>query len=871
MKSFLLPVYTGKFLPKTLTLFLLFLLAGWSTVKAQQQDILQKRISLNLGRVAISTALEAIEKETGYEFSYSSSLINADRSVNVTYENVTLSRVLQELLGDAALGARVEGRQIRIRPSAGKGSISGYVQASDGKAAAFVHISIKGLRNTVSDTEGHFAINNLEAGVYTLSASHVGLKTQNHQVKIAAGDILNVAFTLSEDTQTIEEIIVKGKRTNKFANKESTHVAKLPLDYLENPQVYSVVNSQLIREQALTDYEDAHRNIPGVMTMKYSGGATGIVMRGFLTNGRVKNGMDMIGIGPRDPVTIERIEAIKGPSGTLFGSLSTTYGGLVNYITKKPHEQPSAELSLTSGSWGLNRITADINTPINSEKGIFARINAAAHTENSFQDQGFDKSYIIAPVFTYQASPRLKITLETELIGRQTRSPYTLTFGPKVTAKNFKDLDWDYRRSLLGNGVNNKTSYTNVFTQAEYRISDSWTSQTAYAWSEGAYTLHHSSSLAWISDSTITRAFSVFSPDRSATTQIQQNFTGDFKIGSLRNRLVVGINYTGYYQYRTSSSSAIYDTVNINKPVVHIERRGLDGWAASKKWSSVRTLTNMYSVYASDVLNFTETLMIMLSLRLDRYRNEGNYNVATGKASEDFAQTAVSPKLGIVYQPLKERLSVFANYMNGFRNVAPIVQPDGTTSIFQPQLANQWEVGMKTDLMSGKLNATINYYNILVTNATRPEIRNNMTFTVQDGTQLSKGFEVDLAFNPIKGLNILAGYGYNDNRFTRAAANVEGKLSAATPQNLANLWLSYAAVNGLGFGIGGNYVADSYYDSNNTFILPSYTLLNSSVFYENVNYRISIKGNNLLNQLYWDTTGNPQKPANFLLALHYKF
>ncbi len=861
---------SGKFLPKCFPLFLVFLITAWSNASAQH-DILQKRISLNLGKVNIASALEAIEKETGYEFSYSSNLINTDRTVNVNYENATVSRVLQEILGDAARGAKVEGRQIRIQPSAGKGSISGYVRASDGNPVAYVNVVIKGLRNSVSDSEGRFSINNLEEGAYTLSASYIGLKTQNQQVNITAGKITEVSFTLSEDARTIEEIIVKGRRINKFANKESVFVAKLPLDYLENPQVYSVVNSELIREQALTDYEDAHRNIPGVMTMKYSGGATGIVMRGFLTNGRVKNGMDMIGIGPRDPVTIERIEAIKGPSGTLFGSLSTTYGGLINYITKKPHSQPRAELSLSSGSWGLNRITADVNTAVLADKGIYARINAAAHTENSFQDQGFDKSYIVAPVLTYQVNPRLKITLETEFIGRQTRSPYTLTFGSKVTSKNFKDLDWGYRRSLLGNGIANKTSYVNVFTQAEYRISDSWTSQTAYAWSEGAYALHHSSSLAWISDSTITRAFSVFSPDRSATTQIQQNFTGDFKIGSLRNRLVVGINYTGYYQYRTSSASAVYDTVNINKPVAHIDRRGLDNWSAARRWSSVRTLTNMYSVYASDVINFTDTFMAMLSLRLDRYINEGNYNIATGKASENFAQTAVSPKLGIIYQPLKERMSIFANYMNGFRNVAPIVQPDGNTSIFRPQFANQWEVGIKTDLMSGKLNATINYYNILVTNATRPEIRDNMTFTVQDGTQLSKGFEVDLAFNPMKGLNILAGYGYNDNRFTRAAANVEGKLATATPQNLANLWVSYAAVNGLGFGIGGNYAADSYYDSNNTFILPSYTLLNSSVFYESGNYRVTLKGNNLLNQLYWDTTGNPQKPANFLVALHYKF
>ncbi|MCG7859946.1 TonB-dependent receptor, partial [Flavihumibacter sediminis] len=86
------------------------------------------------------------------------------------------------------------------------------------------------------------------------------------------------------------------------------------------------------------------------------------------------------------------------------------------------------------------------------------------------------------------------------------------------------------------------------------------------------------------------------------------------------------------------------------------------------------------------------------------------------------SQNALSPKFGLVYQVIPSKISLFANYMNGFRNLAPVVQPlpdiDGT---FKPQQANQFESGVKMELFNRKLFLTASYYNIHVANITRPE------------------------------------------------------------------------------------------------------------------------------------------------------
>ncbi len=196
--------------------------------------------------------------------------------------------------------------------------------------------------------------------------------------------------------------------------------------------------------------------------------------------------------------------------------------------------------------------------------------------------------------------------------------------------------------------------------------------------------------------------------------------------------------------------------------------------------------------------------MAMLSLRFDHFDNKPTINFNTGAKSGKYHQNALSPKLGLVYQVVEDKVSLFANYMNGFRNVAPIPSNEqaGYPVNLEPQQADQKEGGFKLDLFNHKLLFTASYYDILVKNITRViSVDNgngtNVNVTIQDGQQRAKGVEFDLVANPAQGLNIIAGYSYNDSRIEKAAPATDGRRpNSAGPANLANLWISYTATTG---------------------------------------------------------------------------
>ena len=220
---------------------------------------------------------------------------------------------------------------------------------------------------------------------------------------------------------------------------------------------------------------------------------------------------------------------------------------------------------------------------------------------------------------------------------------------------------------------------------------------------------------------------------------------------------------------------------------------------------------------------------------------------------------------------------MFANYQNGFTN-EPGTDYAGKT--FKPEEANQVEGGVKLNLFDGKLSSTVSYYRINVQDVIRPYAP-NPNFSIQDGTQLSKGIEAEVIANPFTGFNVVAGFSYNDSRYTKADADVEGRRpgTAASPYT-ANLWLSYHLpqqfIKGLGFGVGGNYASANEVIntvSQGVFTLPAYTVVNASAFYNVSKYRISLGVNNFTNEKYYTgySTINPQMPRQFVTSVAYRF
>ncbi|MBW8683150.1 TonB-dependent receptor [Chitinophaga rhizophila] len=756
------------------------------------------------------------------------------------------------------------------------GTIKGKITTNDNRPASAVTIVIRDAKKTtLTNEDGTFTISHVPAGSHQLEISLVGYTPLQEQVTVEKGKVTELALQLQVSSTQLKEIAIISSQ-NKFGRRESEQIARLPIRNLENPQTYQIAGKALIEEQVITERTDLYRNIPGAVPNFAAGGSQGMTIRGFANATGMRNGMVTSAIVPLNPIILERVEVIKGPSGTLFGSnRNVTFGGVFNYVTKRPYDAFGGEVTATGGSFQFGRVTADINTPLNKEKTLLFRLNTGIQTEGSFQDQGYAKNYTIAPTITYQLTNRLKLTLDVEI----TRASYTTTSFAidsmsKVTARSFKDLPIDYNRSYINNSVDIANGINNIQAQAEYKISDNWTSQTNYLYSEGSYKHFNWTTLSLVSDSMMSRTVRNQTPETFGNIQLQQNFIGDFYIGSFRNRMVIGLDYNYNYNqlYRTTVA---YDKVNIHNPLPDISAEKINALAYQRGFVGSATKAYNYSAYVSDVFNITPSLMAMLSLRADRYTTDGTYAIATGKYTGKYSQNSLSPKLGLVYQIVKEKVSIFGNYMNGFVNLAPVTQPDNTLLELKPQYGNQWEGGVKVDILDGKLSGSASYYDIAVTNSTRAEVLDGKSFTRQDGTQHSKGYEADITASPLPGLHIIAGYAHNENKYTNASPALQGKYVVASPKDVANIWVSYhltrGKAKGLGFGAGANYISDSWFEATNTFVIPSYTLVNATVFYDQPTFRLSVKANNMLNQQYWNSAGTPQKQLNFLGSIAVKF
>ena len=759
---------------------------------------------------------------------------------------------------------------------------------------------------TTTDNTGAFELNRVPVGAYRLSISYVGFQTLYVDVSVSANSTKDLGtIQLVEAQEMLGVVSINGKKHNKFTRETSVSVSKMPLADIENPQVYNTITSSLLEEQIVTNFDDALKNAPGIdklweSTGRGNDGAGYYSLRGFAVQPTLVNGLPALTNGSPDPANIESIEVIKGPSGTLYGSSLISYGGLINITTKRPYYDFGGSVSYTSGSYGLNRVTADVNTTLSKEKNIALRINTAYHTQNSYQDAGFRKSFFFAPSLAYQVNDRLSFYINTEFYnGRSTNQ--TMLFldrGAPLRVTNIDELGYDINRSYTGNDLYIDTPTYSFQGQMNYKLSDSWTSQTAFSRSnsksDGYYSyLYEGTQYTTVDEGIVLNRYISKQNSETIATDIQQNFIGDFNLGTMRNRMVIGLDYlkTNVINNNSAyvSNGGIYignnlqefneEVLGITDPANYTDDSGIlnqpgtDALLAGSPINPSTTEQEIFSAYASDVINILPELSAMASLRIDRFSNA------------DHAQTALSPKFGVVYQPILNKVSVFANYMNGFSNVAPVDEvTNGVTTnrALDPEHANQFEAGTKFNLLNGRLSATLSYYDIQVKDrALRIDVDATNYFYTQDGTQESKGFEASFIANPIDGLNIIAGYSYNDSELTEGAADFVGlRPESAGPQNLANLWASYqltsGTLDGLGFGFGGNYASENKIFNRNlggTFTIPEYTILNASVFYGTPDFRISLKLDNIANKEYfkgWSTI-SPQNQRSLLANFTYNF
>jgi iron complex outermembrane receptor protein len=254
--------------------------------------------------------------------------------------------------------------------------------------------------------------------------------------------------------------------------------------------------------------------------------------------------------------------------------------------------------------------------------------------------------------------------------------------------------------------------------------------------------------------------------------------------------------------------------------------------------------------------------------------------------------------VGVVYQPVKTT-SVFASYTNSFSVNTGV---DVAGKALAPSVIDQLEVGVKNDFFDGALSANVTAYKITNSNLAQTALfladgttaNNNSNIRELTGETTSKGVEVDLMTKPVKGFNIIAGYSYNDMRYTGVNGNTVngnklGDRLRYNPAHTANTSVFYSfnkesKMKGFYLGAGAFYVGDrlagrnptnSPTNTNKLMALPNYITVDANAGYAVNNYAVRIKVSNLFDKMSYnahdDNSINPIAPRQFIATLSYKF
>ncbi|HEX9981446.1 MAG TPA: TonB-dependent receptor [Flavobacterium sp.] len=231
--------------------------------------------------------------------------------------------------------------------SQGNSSITGKIYGKQ-EAVMLAIVKIKGLTEiTTSDSLGNYKIQNLRAGNYELQVSHTGKKTVKKLILLGENEEAIHDIYLQDDENTLDEVVISGtlKAVSRRESPVPVEVYK-PAYFKKNPTANifeALQNVNGVRPQLncnVCNTGDIHINgLEGPYTLVLIDGMP--IVSGLST---------VYGLSGIPNSLLERIEIVKGPASSLYGSEAV--GGLINIITKNPKTAPAFSADGFTTSWG---------------------------------------------------------------------------------------------------------------------------------------------------------------------------------------------------------------------------------------------------------------------------------------------------------------------------------------------------------------------------------------------------------------------------------------------------------------------------------------------------------------------------------------
>ncbi|OXA78285.1 iron complex outermembrane recepter protein [Flavobacterium aquidurense] len=742
-------------------------------------------------------------------------------------------------------------------------------------------------------------------------------------------------YTSAENTSTANDTVKnkKGEVLNEVLitpnkPKKPVEAARSGIKVMDLPQSVQVIGSEVIEQQQAIRLSEVVKNLNGVYVGSARGGAQeSFFSRGYdmSANNMFKNGFRYNAGSIPEVSSLEKVEFLKGGSALLYGNVAP--GGIMNLVTKTPKFTPGGEVSMQMGSYSYYKPSVDFYGPLN--KSIAYRFTGSYENSESFRDYVKNERIYINPSFLFHLSDKTQITLQGDYLS----ADWTPDFGTGIYGKTILDLPRNEFFGALWSTANTKSSSASLLFNHDFN--KNWKLNFNSSYQSYRRTQTSTAQLSTIDANGNWKRGLTKADGAEQIFGDQLSLQGNFKTGSIKHQIFTGVDYEnsiaptytfGFYATPNSTVAFPTEATAINLYTYDYSTQSRDIPYPTRANKLATTNTQRFGAYAQDLISVTKHIKVLAGLRWSWQESD----VTTSDEVPDTAKkivkiplkdaipvtgpktinSAFSPKAGLVVQPTKD-LSLFASYSNSF---TPNTGTTVDSKPLDPSIIDQYEVGVKKDFFRGLLTTNVTVYQISNNNLAQTAqyqsdgITQNVNTNLKElvGATKGKGVEIDITATPLEGLNIMAGYSFNETKVSKSSGTsgslVVGDVLARTPKNTANLSFFYKVpaglLKGVTFGAIGNYVGDRTGGWNDDYLwtpvvpatnpptyvvtirdrdipLEGYVTVDASLGYEWKKFSILCRLSNITNELNYTVhenySVNPIAPRQIMTSLRYKF
>jgi iron complex outermembrane receptor protein len=785
--------------------------------------------------------------------------------------------------------------------------IAGEVVDSTESAIAGARITLRDVqgrlvRKGTTNVEGRFELSANFPGRYVLQVESKDFETISRDIVVSsfAPDIpLHITLGVASVQQTVSVNAAVG-----YSVPIADAGTKIDLPLMETPVAVQVIPAQVLADQQTVSLVNALTNVSGVApTNDGYGTSDSFSIRGFdaltlLYQDGVKLDEYSTSGFPQDMANVDEVEVVKGPASVLYGQAEP--GGLVNVVTKRPHENCFGSLGQQFGNHSFFRTTADLNQPLIRDKLLFRFILDRTDAD-SFREFIHTNELSLFPSATWRPNHFIDLTIQASFENGSSFLDNGIPFiaGVPDASGNAKakPAPVPLSSNFIDPGLNKSPD-------TQYALKPTLTLHIAENWPlRILYKLEYHDNPTPIDD--------VYAGDANPSgnlgllgfttgyfhhrsSQVVTDMPGKFSLGPVKNTFLIGFDFykdRGAYDYNffLPSPINIFNPVYGQPPLAPVD-------PAQEGYNTLGFYE--YGVYIQDVAELPGRFFILGGARLNWAEQFEDY-AGSYVNKTDVHDHPTTPRAGLLWQA-NDHISLYSSYTTNYgASALGVVSPSHT--FLPPQSADQVEFGAKSEWLDKRLTASTAVYRIIKHNVPAPDPV-NPAVTIAIGTVRTQGVEADVAGQVSRDLRLIASYSNLQSLITRDTNSIaatgypseQGLSFGSIPHFTGSIWAAWEPhdgnLRGFKFGAGlqnrsGEQAYEAIFSSEGAATgwqldgIPSNVITNLMAGYERPFRRVHIATQvnieNLFNEQYFSNVNYaqalPGAPFTILPALKISF